>query len=211
MMFLTGNADNGSFAVAEATVQSRCGMSENTYKMASYFSSDYEFRIGHQVEYQQCKNYLDWVFNEKSITERLGFAKQPKIGIIDYYENPSETELIKISASTENQIEYIGKTELVDENSKYPFNLFLLYNGNTAYYFKYQKASIMDEIDKILEKLTNDERAIVKFVFEEDKSLEDLYYALGISNNKFLEDAFYEYYYKKLLNKLRHYKVEGEG
>ena len=34
MMFLTGNADNGSFAVAEATVQSRCGMSENTYKMA---------------------------------------------------------------------------------------------------------------------------------------------------------------------------------
>ena len=34
ILFLTGNADNGSFAVAEATVQSRCGMSENTYKTA---------------------------------------------------------------------------------------------------------------------------------------------------------------------------------
>lgn len=34
MWFLTGNADNGSFAVAEATVLSRCGMSESTYKNA---------------------------------------------------------------------------------------------------------------------------------------------------------------------------------
>lgn len=34
MLFLTGNADNGSFAVAEATVLSRCGMSESTYKNA---------------------------------------------------------------------------------------------------------------------------------------------------------------------------------
>ena len=34
ILFLTGNADNGSFAVAEATVLSRCGMSESTYKNA---------------------------------------------------------------------------------------------------------------------------------------------------------------------------------
>lgn len=34
MLFLTGNADNGSFAIAEATVISRCGMSETTYKSA---------------------------------------------------------------------------------------------------------------------------------------------------------------------------------
>ncbi len=34
MLFLTGNADNGSFAIAEATVMSRCGMSETTYKSA---------------------------------------------------------------------------------------------------------------------------------------------------------------------------------
>ena len=34
ILFLTGNADNGSFAVPEATVMSRCGMSETTYKSA---------------------------------------------------------------------------------------------------------------------------------------------------------------------------------
>ena len=34
MLFLTGNADNGCFAVAEATVLKRCGMSETTYKSA---------------------------------------------------------------------------------------------------------------------------------------------------------------------------------
>jgi len=34
MLFLTGNSDNGSFSVAEATVLSRCGMSESTYKSA---------------------------------------------------------------------------------------------------------------------------------------------------------------------------------
>ena len=34
MWFLTGNSDKGSFAVAEATVLSRCGMSESTYKNA---------------------------------------------------------------------------------------------------------------------------------------------------------------------------------
>ena len=34
MFFLTGNADNGNFAVAEKTVIDRCGMSETTYKKA---------------------------------------------------------------------------------------------------------------------------------------------------------------------------------
>lgn len=34
ILFLTGNADNGSFAVPEATVMKRCGMSETTYKSA---------------------------------------------------------------------------------------------------------------------------------------------------------------------------------
>ena len=34
ILFLTGNADNGSFAVPEATVMSRCGMTESTYKSA---------------------------------------------------------------------------------------------------------------------------------------------------------------------------------
>lgn len=34
MFFLTGNADNGSFAVAEKTVMNRCGISETTYKNA---------------------------------------------------------------------------------------------------------------------------------------------------------------------------------
>lgn len=34
MFFLTGNADNGSFAVAEKTIMDRCGISETTYKKA---------------------------------------------------------------------------------------------------------------------------------------------------------------------------------
>lgn len=34
ILFLTGNADNGSFAVPEATVMNRCGMTETTYKSA---------------------------------------------------------------------------------------------------------------------------------------------------------------------------------
>ena len=34
MLFLTGNADNGSFGVAGATVMDRCGMTEGTYKNA---------------------------------------------------------------------------------------------------------------------------------------------------------------------------------
>ena len=34
MLFLTGNSDKGNFAVPEATVMKRCGMSETTYKNA---------------------------------------------------------------------------------------------------------------------------------------------------------------------------------
>ncbi|MBQ3520144.1 MAG: hypothetical protein IJA31_12570 [Clostridia bacterium] len=34
ILFFTGNATNGSFAVAEKTVMDRCGMSEETYKKA---------------------------------------------------------------------------------------------------------------------------------------------------------------------------------
>lgn len=34
ILFLTGNSDKGNFAVPEATVMSRCGMSETTYKSA---------------------------------------------------------------------------------------------------------------------------------------------------------------------------------
>lgn len=34
ILFLTGNSDKGGFAVPEATVMSRCGMAETTYKNA---------------------------------------------------------------------------------------------------------------------------------------------------------------------------------
>jgi DNA-binding FadR family transcriptional regulator len=34
ILFLTGNADNGSFAVAEKTVCDRCGFDKSTYRRA---------------------------------------------------------------------------------------------------------------------------------------------------------------------------------
>lgn len=34
MYFLTGNADDGTFSIAEKTVCERCGMTEETYKKA---------------------------------------------------------------------------------------------------------------------------------------------------------------------------------
>ena len=172
-------------------------------KLPKDFSTDYNFRMSHNLEYQQCKNYLDWFFKEKSIAERLGFTEHTNFDVYDLVERNDKSEPIKILALKENQIDYIGEIESVDNNSEYPFTLFSVYSGRQAFYCKSQKLDIENTIRKMLAKLTDDERAIIKYVFEENKSIDDLYDTLQISDNKLLEDAFYEFYYQEMLKRLR--------
>ncbi len=172
----------------------------------TWFAED-EHDFTDRIEYQQAKNYLDWIISKKSVKERLEPTFSTHKHINDNAEICSSYELPQLIGIPEYKIQYQTGIEIAnDSKAEYPFNLLnAIFGERESCYYKHQRKNIEIEVEKILLTLTEDEQTIIKKIFIDSLTIEDLYDSLGISaDNELLKKTFINCYYKKALRKLRH-------
>lgn len=159
----------------------------------------------YQVEYQQVKNYIEWVLNEKQIGEALDLTSNSKKDIDDVSQYSSDSLFIIYLNNEFNYKTDIGK---VNQNSYYPFNLLFDIFGYTTsfhYYFKYQYKTIVKKIDEVLSTLTPREEAIIRCIYEKNSiSSDKIHLHLGLPDTEPIRIVVKDRYLRRALRKLRH-------